>query len=508
MKLNETKDTGSSRTTNYEGGEAFEPDDPRMALYKLTINNLLEDTYYRSDEEALAELRAAANAALDEDPEFVLKLAYYAREEMYLRDVPQVLLVLASQHDEAKEYVRDYAPLIIQRADEPMTVVATHDTLFGGTMSNALKDGVAASLHNFDEYQFAKYDSDRREVNLKDVMNRTHPVPQDDEEASIFERIIHGELDEGNTWKSHYEVGIARQRNTVDYLDTPETWETVISDRGNTEEAWRDVLPRMGLFARLRNLRNLREVGLTADEIFDEGDLEYATDSKIYPFRFYQAYKALQEAGLATRSTDEWLSAFIEETAEVLPDQLESTFVSVDLSGSMNSYLSRDGTMTYKEISAFLGAALMKQGAEASAFASDFVTVDAHSATPTLELTDKILSEGSSIGMATNGYKAIDYLSYGEKEMDRVILLTDMQIWDSHGRNGTVKSSFDSYREEVNPNASLYMIDLSSYGDLVTPEGYSNVYNISGWNEKIIDFIQYAEEPGQIIEEVENVNRA
>jgi len=44
MEFNTPKQTvaEATRTTNYEGGEAFEPADPRLALYKRTINQLLE----------------------------------------------------------------------------------------------------------------------------------------------------------------------------------------------------------------------------------------------------------------------------------------------------------------------------------------------------------------------------------------------------------------------------------------------------------------------------------
>lgn len=492
MEFNETKQFVSERTetTNYEGGEAFEPDTPKLQLYKLVINNLLEDTYYRDDEQALAEVREAFSTVAAEDPEYPLKLAYYAREEMYLRDIAQVLLVLSSRHDEAKQYVRDYAPNIIQRADEPATVLAIHDTLFGKAAPKPLKKGINDALHNFDAYQFAKYDSDRREVNLRDVVNRTHPTPRDDEHDEIFERLILGPLDD------HPEV---------EPLDTPETWETVISERGSTREAWEDVLPRMGLFARLRNIRNMLEVGVSAEDIFDEEDLEYVEESKIYPFRFYQAYKAVQEAGLSTPEIEDWLSEAIDVAAGELPDELESTFVAVDLSGSMDSPLSENSSMTYMEIAAFFGAVLMRKGAATSVFAEGFDLVNAHHNTPTLELVDKILSQ--DVGHSTNGWKVLEFLTQQDLVADRVVLLTDMQIWDStsgFGRSGnSVKSSFDTYRQEVAPETALYMVDLSSYGDLVTPEGYEQVFNVSGWNDNILDFIQYAESPGEIVEEVE-----
>ena len=191
MQFNDTKETVSeaTRTTNYEGGEAFEPADPRLALYKRTINQLLEDTFYESDEQALAAVVQRFDAAADEDPEFVLRLAAYARQEMYLRDTPQVLLVLAANDDRFKDdsddsLVREWAPEIIQRMDETATALAVHDDLFGGTAPWPLRRGIEDALVDMaDAYTLGKYDLSRREVTLHDVFNRVHPEPVDDEQA-------------------------------------------------------------------------------------------------------------------------------------------------------------------------------------------------------------------------------------------------------------------------------------------------------------------------------------
>jgi hypothetical protein len=67
----------------------------------------------------------------------------------------------------------------------------------------------------------------------------------------------------------------------------------------------------------------------------------------------------------------------------------------------------------------------------------------------------------------------------------------------------TVREEFEAYRDAVAPEASLYLVDLAAYGDLVTPEGYEDVYNVSGWSENVLEFIQHAEEPMQVIDDVE-----
>ncbi len=82
-----------------------------------------------------------------------------------------------------------------------------------------------------------------------------------------------------------------------------------------------------------------------------------------------------------------------------------------------------------------------------------------------------------------------------------------MQLWDATSGlvsdDRTVREEFEAYREAIAPAVSLYVIDLAAYGGLVTPEGYENVYNISGWTETVLKFIGNAEAPRQVIETVE-----
>jgi hypothetical protein len=87
------------------------------------------------------------------------------------------------------------------------------------------------------------------------------------------------------------------------------------------------------------------------------------------------------------------------------------------------------------------------------------------------------------------------------------VLFTDMQIWDSRWGTPddaqTVREAFEAYRDSVAPDASLYMIDLATSGDLVTPEGNEGVYNVSGWSENALAFIGHVEEPLQILDTIE-----
>jgi hypothetical protein len=494
----------ATRTTNHEGGEAFEPADPRLALYKRTVNQLLEDSFYEADEEALAAVVRRFDAAAATDPTFVLQLAAYARQELSLRDVPQVLLVLAANDErftgEGEPSVREWAPEIIRRMDETATALAVHDRLFGGTAPWPLRRGIEDALVGMaDAYTLRKYELSGRTVTLRDVFNRVHPTPRDEHQERLFERFVHGGLDD---------------YPEVEPLPAPNTWETVLSERGNTTAAWETLIEdddhTLPLFATVRNLRNMLAAGVDEETVRDHLSLEAVRHAPLYPFRYYQAYKALQAAGIRAPAVERWLEEAVDVAAGNVPDGLGETFVAVDLSGSMTNAISRGSTLQLNEIGALFGAVLADQGARVAGFGDTVEEVPMHADTPILQRQEAILGVDDEVGDATNAWKALRHLRENRAEMDRVVVVTDMQVWDrSNWRfdedDRTVREAFDTYREAVAPGVSLYMIDLAAYGDLVTPEGYENVYNVSGWSENVLEFIHHAETPGAVLAEIEAV---
>lgn len=512
MKFNEVKNT-SNKTENHEGGEAYKPNTDELALYKVVINNLLENTYYESDKESLEKVTKRIDRVADNDPEFVLKLAAYARQEMGLRQVPQYLLAYAANDDRFKTkppepghhndtMVRDYVPEIVQRMDETATVRAAND-LFDGGDPWCLRKGVAdAIVRQENEYILSKYRMTHRKYNLKDIFNWSHPKPEnkisdefnirnkydlsDQELSDLQERFVLGDLD-----------------NNIEPIDSPKTWEVIISENGNTESAWRDALETMGHMAKIMNLRNMLESGLSGDEIISESDIQEAKNSRMFPFRYYSAYLALQKADISDDEVFNFLENAIDATVSNVPDTLGNSYALADTSGSMTlTTISGRSAMNPKDIAAFFTAILRKKGADVGAFADDVENLQIHPQTPVLEMVENIKNAGP--GGATNAYKVIKNITKQEKEYDRVILLTDGQFWDTSRRDSeTVRQWWDEYTAKFN-NSHLYNIDLASYGHLSVPENYPNVYRINGWNEKIIEFIVNAENPNEVIDEIKS----
>ena len=275
-------------TTNHEGAIAWRMS-PEWELYTTVVTTMgVEDKFYESGENRV---RRIADLVRKVKPEFVAQLAVYARETMYLRSVPLLLLVELDQYCHDDILVSRAVSRTVQRADEITELLMCYQWRTGRkdlkALSNQLRKGLAEAFNHFDEYQFAKYNRKNRKVTLRDALLLVKPKPKDDAQAEIFQKI------------------------QSDTLKTPYTWETELSAVGQQHfdskeekdeakrEVWRQLVKsrRMGYMATLRNLRNMLLLGMdqeTMQMVCDFiSDPEAVRRSKQMPFRFLSAYLEL-----------------------------------------------------------------------------------------------------------------------------------------------------------------------------------------------------------------------
>ena len=108
------------------------------------------------------------------------------------------------------------------------------------------------------------------------------------------------------------------------------------------------------------------------------------------------------------------------------------------------------------------------------------------------------------VGYSTNGYKVVDWLIEQKQVMDKVMMFTDMQMWDSTGRNSTFEKSWRRYKQ-LAPQAKLYLFDLGGYGQsplrLVEPD----VYLIAGWSDRVFDVLSAIDKGGDALSVINGI---
>lgn len=471
-------------TVNEENGIAFQAT-PKTELTLRVLTWLVNEPKFYEKPNENKEINELVAQVAKEDPEYLMKLAVYTRKQMYLRSAPVYMLVESAKHVAVKPFVSKYTPHIVSRADELTETLALYISSNGGTskLPNSLKKGLAKAVHNFNRYQFAKYNR-KGAVKLRDVLRIIHPKPINEEESTTFKMILE------------------------DNLPTPETWETQISTKGSTKESWAKIIPKMGYMALLRNLRNFlkHDVDLThvIAKLTDPKAVKY---SKQFPFRFLSAYKVLETEGGNDFKRQQLMTA-VSEALELstanLPKWKGRTFVTCDNSGSMTAPISGKSKMLRVEVGNIMGALAFRnsESAIASNFGETFRLANINPRDTVMSNAQKLIH--NNVGHSTNGYLALQWLNQTKTVVDRIMVFSDEQLYDSENRgywavssnSNSIAKELKIYKRTVNPKVYLYSFDLAGYGTLQFPENEPRVCNVAGFSEKIFEFIKTYEEFG------------
>lgn len=536
------KKVNPRKTINHEGATAYKVT-PELELYSLVCTASLQNKFYESTSETIGRLQELLYHV---DPAFVCKLAVYAREQMYLRSIPLVLMVeLFKAFDSGiiRDKKRDGALLrrtiarVIGRADEITEVLAYYKLANDrdgvkvlNKLPNALKKGIADAFNKFDEYQFAKYNR-KTDVTLKDALFLTHPKAKNKAQQGIFDKLVN---------------------NT---LEVPETWETGLSAAGQGDkteeekiEAKRKVFTdlivtnKIGYMALLRNLRNILQLGLDEEVMAIVtsriADPKEVARSKQLPFRFFSAYQSLIRVGGGRGSfgySSRTVSADIDPTLDpfttkdvlvALEDAIvesvknikgfgEGTRVVIasDVSGSMMKPISPKSTVEQYDIGLLLGQLLSTRcyNAITGFFGDEWKVTDflCEDKNRVIRNTIQMKAREGEVGYSTNGYKVVEYLNKNNIKTDKVMIFTDCQLWNSnssyYSNDENLKDEWNTYRKK-NPNAKLYIFDLAGYGRMPLDVVADNSVNlIAGFSDKIFDVMDSIEKGEKNLSVIENI---
>jgi 60 kDa SS-A/Ro ribonucleoprotein len=387
--------------------------------------------------------------------EKVAALAIEAREQMKLRRAPLLLVREMARHKTHRAPVSSTLANILQRADELAEFVAIYWKDGRVPLSGQVKKGLAAAFPKFDEYQLAKYDRGGP-IKLRDVFFLCHAKPRDRAQAAVWKKLI------------------ART------LIAPDTWEVALSAGVDKREAWERLLreQKLGALAWLRNLRNMREAGVS-DKLVG-GALGTRKTDRVLPFRFIAA------ARYAPKHEAELEQAMF-RSLKNQPALPGTTALVVDTSLSMwMGRLSRNSDMDRFEAAAGLAILLRETAERVNVYAFNekayevprrrgFALRDA------LATTKNNWSRGGLAVAAANrdGY-------------DRIIVITDGQ---SHFSDTTTVQGYgEGDPHTVGPaplTKQVYMINVASYKNGV---GYGQWMNINGWSDSVIEYIRALEQ--------------
>lgn len=506
MRYNNKKEN-LGEVLNHEGAEAFVLT-PELDLYTAVVTASLDDKFYETNDERVERI---VSLIAKVDPLFVAQLAVYTRTKMHLRSVPLLLLVeLAKVHSGDNLVSRAVAQTVL-RADEITELLACYQSRNPssdprkklGKLSHQIQVGLQQAFNRFDEYQFAKYNRDGLEVTLRDALFLIHPKAKDEAQQALFDKI---------TNKS---------------LAVPYTWETELSALGqnkfeNDEQRaqafrnkWEELIDsgKVGYMALMRNLRNILEsdvsfehIGRVCDTLKDP---DAVPNSKQLPFRYLAAYRELQEITLP--STAAVLSALEQATLSSATNIKgfgadTKVLLACDVSGSMCRAISARSKVENYDIGLMLAMLLKNRCTQVvtGIFGNIWKAINLPS-DGILANTMTLRSRGNEVGFATNGHLVINWLIEQKMIMDKVMMFTDCQMWDSYGYGDSLKKEWHRYKAKA-PKAKLYLFDLDGYGQMPLSMAEKDVYLIAGWSDKVFDVLEAIEGGSSAINEIRQIS--
>lgn len=502
MKFN-SKTKKKNKEMNYEGAEAYRLS-PEWQIYVAAVTSSLNNQFYEKAEERVERLRKLIKQC---DPAFVARLATYTRQKMNLRSIPLVLAVELAKVHSGDATVKKLISQIIQRVDEITELLAYYqlanerkDTKKLNRLSKQIQAGLQIAFNRFDEYQFAKYNRDT-EIKLRDALFLVHPKAKDEAQQMIFNKIV----------------------NNV--LDTPYTWETELSKLGQiqyTDEKERSVAFRMkweelidsqkiGYMALIRNLRNILEAGVSQQHLIKICEVlshpEAVRRSKQLPFRFLAAYREISKvkSAYAGRVMDA-LEKAVTISAESIKgfDKNSTIVIACDVSGSMQRPVSAKSKILCYDIGLML-AMLLKSRCEntiTGIFGDSWKIINM----PTksiLSNVNTLYHHANEVGYSTNGYLVIQDLIQRKEQVDKVMIFTDCQLWNSRN-DQKITDVWNTYKK-MSPSSKLYLFDLAGYGNTPLDINQKDVYLIAGWSDKIFDIISAIDTGSNALDEIKKI---
>ncbi len=500
MRFNLLK-RNATTITNYEGAKAAKLT-PEMELYAAVVTAGLSDNFYEKSPERIDRIRQLMET---NNPEFIARLAVYARSEMHMRSIPLVLSVELAKQTSGTNIVRKTVGSVVQRADEIAELLAYYQmankregTKKLGRLSKQVQKGLGDAFNRFDEYQFSKYNR-ATDVTLKDALFLVHPKAKDDAQQAVFNKIAAGKLSTAYTWET--ELSGLGQNN----FETKE--ERAIAVRIKWEELINSG--KLGYMALLRNLRNIIQAGVSWDSITRVnsriGSAEEVARSRQLPFRFVAAFREVKsiQSEAVPYILDALERALAASAANIKGFNDDSrVLIACDVSASMQQPVSPKSKVLLYDIGLVLAMLLKSRCSRAitGMFGSKWKVINMPSRSILVNVQEFYRREGE-VGYATNGYLAIEYLRKKRIVMDKVMLFTDCQLHEARAGGTGLQEEWRKYKM-VAPGAKLYLFDLAGYGNTPISIQADDVFLISGWSDKVFDMLAALDEGATVVEQI------
>lgn len=485
-------------THNSAGGIAYSLDD-KSALAQYAVTGCLNGTFYCSDQEQMSKTLELANKC---DPEFVARVAVYAREKAFMKDMPALLAAVVASKDSAllqKIFMRVVdSPKMVRNFVQVIRSGVTGRKSFG----TRPKKLVQQYLNSLTDEQLFKADVGNS-PSLQDIIKLVRPKPVNDRRSALHAYLLDKEYKEGDLLPLARAYEDFKKTMIGEIPDVPfqmltslplteEHWKVIAEDA-----TWQQSKINLNSFLRHGVFKDPTLVTMIANRLENEDLIKRA---HAFPYQLFAAYKNI-EADMPAKIVNS-LQKAAELSIQNIPEFDGQVYVLTDISGSMKSPVTgMRGSATTKvsclDVAALVSAAILRKNPEAKV-----IPFSDHVVSASLNPLDSIMTNATKLASlpsgGTNCSAPLLQLNQQKAKGDLVIFVSDNESWHTNGRSyvrGTGVANEWAEFKKRNPKAKLVEIDITPNTTSQVASG-QDILQIGGFSDSIFDIIHSFVEMG------------
>jgi 60 kDa SS-A/Ro ribonucleoprotein len=514
-----------ANAVNEAGGLAYKLE-PKHALAQVAATGTFGNAFYSTAETQLDEVLKLIDEV--DDNQYLAKLALYAREKAFMKDMPAALLVALSVRDtELMHRVFDRV------VDNGRVLRTVFQMIRSGQFKNKAgkgRVGLSSSLQrafqrwlNTASVGKLLSASIGNDPSLRDILRMARPTPKDNARRAMFGWLTDKSIDK---WAPATEADLPVEVQSLIAYRNSESEEAqaliaggldnvrwdLLSDAAKGPKVWAALARKMGPQALRMNLNTLLRhdvlatsamVDYVADRIADESEIRR---SKQFPYQYFAAYLNADD------NVPQKIKTALHKAAEIacgnVPELPGAVVIGLDTSGSMSCAVTgnrghRNGTqcatskMRCIDVAALFAAAILRRNPDSVVIPFDTSAYDAK-----MDPNDSILSIAERLAKYGGGGTdcSLPLVAANQKYANRkfagIVLVSDNESWVGTGRHGStgVMTAWEAFvanqrklaGKEANPK--LVCIDLQPYQTVQACER-ADIMNIGGFSDSVFNVI-------------------
>lgn len=550
-----------ANAVNEAGGLAYKLE-PKHALAQVAATGTFGNAFYNTAEAQLDEVLKLIDEV--DDNQYLAKLALYAREKAFMKDMPAALLVALSVRD--TELMHQIFDRVVDNGRVLRTVFQMIRS--GRFKSNTAKNKAGkgrVGLSSSVQRAFQRWlntasvgkllsASIGNDPSLRDILRMARPTPKDNVRRAMFGWLTDKSIDKwapasGDDLPVEVQSLIAYRNSESEEAQAliaggleNVRWD-LLSDAAKGPTVWAALARKMGPQALRMNLNTLLRhdvfsepqsassrvlaasamVDYVADRISDESEIRR---SKQFPYQYFAAYLN------ADVNVPQKIKTSLHKAAEIacgnVPELPGPVVIGLDTSGSMSSAVTgnRGRGLTSKmrciDVAALFAAAILRRNPDSVVIPFDTSAYDAK-----IDPNDSILSIAERLAKYGGGGTdcSLPLVAANQKHAKRkfagIILVSDNESWVGTGRHGStgVMTAWEAFvanqRQLYEPKGAsprvtcapkLVNIDLQPYQTVQACER-ADIMNIGGFSDAVFNVISafLADNNQRFVAEVEAI---